>query len=52
MRIWELLAGGPRTMDELAQQLSLGISPLSAALMMLEMKRVVRRLPGNRYERY
>lgn len=50
-RIWELLAPGPRTMDELSQQLGLGIPPLSAGLMMLEMKRVIRRLPGNRYER-
>jgi DNA processing protein len=51
MRLWEFLADGPRTMDEMAQQLAMPIPPLSAALMMLEMKKAVRRLPGNRYER-
>jgi DNA processing protein len=51
MRLWEFLADGPRSMDEMAQQLGIAIPPLSAGLMMLEMKKVVRRLPGNRYER-
>jgi DNA processing protein len=50
-RIWEFLAGQPRHLDEMAQQLRLSVPPLSTALMTLEMKRVVRRLPGNRYER-
>jgi DNA processing protein len=50
-RIWEFLAGPPRHLDEMAQQLGIGVPQLSTALMMLEMKRVVRRLPGNRYER-
>lgn len=48
--IWDFLAGGARTLDEMAQQLGLAIPPLSGALMMLEMKKAVRRLPGNRYE--
>jgi DNA processing protein len=51
MRLWEFLADAPRTMDEMAQQLGMAIPPLSAALMMLEMKKAVRRLPGNRYKR-
>lgn len=50
-RIWEALAEAPRQLDELAQQLALSVPPLSTALMMLEMKKAVRRLPGNRYER-
>jgi DNA processing protein len=50
-RIWEALAGVIRTLDELAQQLGLPVAQLSAMLLMLEMKKVVRRLPGNRYER-
>jgi DNA processing protein len=50
-RVWEFLASGPRTMDEMVQQLGLAVPPLSAVLMMLEMKKAVRRLPGNRYER-
>jgi DNA processing protein len=51
MRLWEFLAPGPKTMDEIAQQLVLSIPVLSATLMMLEMKKAIRRLPGNRYER-
>ena len=51
LRIWDLLAGGIRSADELAQHLGLAVPLLSTALMMLEMKKVVRRLPGNRYER-
>jgi DNA processing protein len=50
-RIWEFLAGQPRHLDEMAQQLGMSVPELSTALMVLEMKRVVRRLPGNRYER-
>ena len=51
MKIWEFLAPGPRTMDEIAQQLGIAVPPLSAALLMMEMKKAIRRLPGNRYER-
>jgi DNA processing protein len=50
-RIWDALAEGPRHLDELVQGLSLGVPQLSGLLMMLEMKKVVRRLPGNRYQR-
>src|SRR5206468_2389059 len=50
-QVWDLLAEQPRHLDELAQQLKLGIPQLSGALLTLEMKRAVRRLPGNRYER-
>jgi DNA processing protein len=50
-RIWEFLADGPRTLDDIAQQLSLDVPTLSTSLMLLEMKKVVRRLPGSRYER-
>jgi DNA processing protein len=49
-RIWELLER-PRHLDELVQTLGLNVSQLATALTMMEMKRVVRRLPGNRYER-
>jgi DNA processing protein len=51
-RLWEALAGATRSVDELAQQLGLGVPALSTALMQLEMKKAVRRLPGNRYERF
>jgi DNA processing protein len=50
-RIWEGLAEKPRHLDELVQQLEMGAGELSGLLMMLEMRRVVRRLPGNRFER-
>jgi DNA processing protein len=50
-RVWDFLASGPRTVDEMAQQLGLAAQQLGAWLMMMEMKRVIRRLPGNRYER-
>jgi DNA processing protein len=50
-RLWDFLAVGTRSVDEMAQQLGLGVPQLSTSLMMLEMKKAVRRLPGNRYER-
>ena len=50
-RVWEALADGELHMDQLARQLAVGVPQLSTALTMLEMKRAVRRLPGNRYER-
>jgi DNA processing protein len=51
-RIWDSLADGPRHLDELVQTLGIAAGPLSAMMLMLEMKKAVRRLPGNRYERY
>ena len=50
-RIWEFVAGQARHMDEIARHLSLTVSQASNALVLLEMKKVVRRLPGNYYER-
>jgi DNA processing protein len=49
--IWEMLGEGSRSIDELAQSLSLTVPALAGVLLLLEMKKVVRRLPGNRYER-
>jgi DNA processing protein len=51
LRVWDFLAGGARSVDEIAQGLALAVPALSGLLLMLEMKRVVRRLPGSRYER-
>jgi DNA processing protein len=50
-RVWECLVEKPRHLDEMVQLLGVGVAELSGTLMLLEMKRVVRRLPGNRYER-
>jgi DNA processing protein len=49
-RIWEMLTE-PCHLDQLVQRLGLAVPQVSGALMMLEMKKAVRRLPGNRYER-
>jgi DNA processing protein len=49
-RVWDALAA-PRHGDDLARELNLSVSELSMLLMKLEMKRLVRRLPGNQYER-
>jgi DNA processing protein len=50
-RVWDALAEGPRHVDQLVQQLGMSVAPLAGMLLVLEMKKVVRRLPGNRYER-
>jgi DNA processing protein len=49
-RVYDQLAAR-RHADELARELGLGVSDLARVLMQLEMKRAVRRLPGNFYER-
>lgn len=50
-RVWDALADGARSVDELVEALGLTVPALSATLLMLEMKKAVRRLPGNRYDR-
>ena len=49
-RIWDALTEVCH-LDQLVQRLSLSVSQLSGTLLMMEMKKAVRRLPGNRYER-
>jgi DNA processing protein len=49
-RIWDLLAS-KRHGDELAREAGLSVSDLSRALTQMELRRLVRRLPGNFYER-
>jgi DNA processing protein len=49
-RIWKLLVENPRHMDEMAQSLALPVPELTSALVMMEMKKLIRRLPGNRFE--
>jgi DNA processing protein len=48
--VWERLVSR-RHADELARESGLGSAELSRVLMQLELKRLVRRLPGNFYER-
>jgi DNA processing protein len=50
-QIWTALEER-RNVEELKEQLALPISELSQRLMTLELKKVVRRLPGNCYERF
>jgi DNA processing protein len=50
-QIWEFLANEPRHLDDIGQVLGLSVPRLTGLLLTLEMKRIVRRLPGNRYER-
>jgi DNA processing protein len=50
-RIWDALAEAPRHLDEMVQSLGIAAGSLSGMLLMLEMKKIVRRLPGNRFER-
>lgn len=50
-KIWDALAER-RQVDELTFQLQIPISELTRHLMTLELKKAVRRLPGNWYERF
>ncbi|VTS02890.1 DNA-processing protein DprA [Tuwongella immobilis] len=45
------LLGQPQSVDDLVRQLKRSVSELARQLMQLEMKKRVRRLPGNLYER-
>jgi DNA processing protein len=49
-RIWEMLTEACH-LDQLVQRLGLAVPQVSGALTMMEMRKAVRRLPGNRYER-
>lgn len=50
MRIWQSL-DEPKFADQLVHELGLQVSELTRLLTTLELRRVVRRLPGNKYER-
>jgi DNA processing protein len=50
-RLWDQLADGPRHIDDLVRAVGVPVAQLNGMLMLLEMKKAVRRLPGNIYER-
>ena len=50
LRVWDAL-GSPRQADELSRELGLDAATLAGQLMRMEMRKAVRRLPGNCYER-
>jgi DNA processing protein len=49
--VWEALGTESRHIDELARTLHMPASTLAALLLTMEMKKCIRRLPGNRFER-
>ncbi|MBX7103519.1 MAG: DNA-processing protein DprA [Gemmataceae bacterium] len=49
--VWDALDGGPVFVDQMVLSLAVGVPELTRALMGMELKRIIRRLPGNRYER-
>lgn len=50
-RLWDLLAKGERSIDELIGLLERSAAEVNQLLFSLELKRLVHRLPGNRYMR-
>lgn len=50
-KIWDALDGGAKHADELARLTETPIGALNTAFTQLEMKKLLRRLPGNQYER-
>jgi predicted Rossmann fold nucleotide-binding protein DprA/Smf involved in DNA uptake len=50
-KIWDFLTE-TRNVDALALHVALSTGALSGVLMTLELKNVIRRLPGNLYERF
>ncbi len=50
-RIWDFLEGGPKYPDEITQELEIEAGQLAFLLSMMELNRVLRKLPGGRYER-
>jgi DNA processing protein len=49
--IWDYLANEPRQLEEIVEKSGLSVPKLTGLMLGLEMRKIVRRLPGNRYER-
>src|SRR5262249_10599343 len=50
-KVWNVLAEQPRAIDEIIQQIGVPTAQLTSTLLTMEMRKIIRRLPGNRYER-
>ncbi|NBO91961.1 MAG: DNA-protecting protein DprA [Planctomycetia bacterium] len=50
-QVYELLEQGTRSVDDLAQSSGLSVAKLSGLLLTMQLKKLVRQLPGNRYEK-
>lgn len=51
LEVWRFLAERPNSADDIAEHLRKSVAEVGRLLMTLELKRVVKRLPGNVYER-
>jgi DNA processing protein len=51
-KIWECLSEQSRQIDELVRHVGQPVPQVTSALMTLEMKKVIKRLPGNSYQRW
>lgn len=49
--IWEFVADQPKAVDLIARHVGKAVQELTGTLMTLEMRKILRRLPGNMYER-
>ena len=49
--LWEILKEQPKHVDEIARETNRPVHEVTGALMILEMKKIIKRLPGNLYER-
>jgi predicted Rossmann fold nucleotide-binding protein DprA/Smf involved in DNA uptake len=49
-RVWDAL-DSPKHADDLARDLAVAAGDLSTVLMKMELKKAIRRLPGNTFER-
>jgi DNA processing protein len=51
-KIWDFLGNQRQNVDDIARTTNLAVPELTRTLMVLEMKKVIKRLPGNQYERW
>jgi len=51
-QIWDFLGTQRQNVDDIARTVNLSVPELTRMLMVLEMKKVIKRLPGNQYERW
>jgi len=51
-KIWEFLGKERQNIDDIARTMNLSVPELTRTLMVMEMKKVIKRLPGNQYERW
>ncbi|MFZ9794347.1 MAG: hypothetical protein ACO3F3_18630, partial [Gemmataceae bacterium] len=50
LEIWKNLQQESLYLDQFAQRFNLPVQQIASALMMMEMKKIVKRMPGNRFQ--